>query len=208
MEDCTLFPMLYEEMKDLVPEVYFGGAEVPPYLHTEVDSTFSVEEIVSTIRSIGKGGNSSGFIDDKGIYFHIPDDEIIRVDLSKRFVFVSQPQLIGGESPSAWQIFSFLQEPVKRALFIALGRATLVEKTEGTLGLCKILDLIWAQERFLETKMKMVESEEARERGFAHLMKIYEEDTLGSSSEMWEFWDTFGGFLMTRSLGLVTRTIP
>jgi len=39
-------------------------------------------------------------------------------------------------------------------------------------------------------------------------MKTYEEEILGSSSEMWEFWDTFGGLLMERSLGLVVQTIP
>jgi len=35
--------------------------------------------------------------------------------------------------------------------------------------------------------MEMVESEEAREKGLAHLMKTYEEETCNSSSEMWEF---------------------
>jgi hypothetical protein len=208
MEDCTLFPMLYEEMKNIVPEVYFGGAEVPPYLQAEVDSTDSLEDLVSTIRSIGMGSNSSGYIDDEGIHFHIPDDEMIQVDLSRRFVFVSQPEVVGGENPSAWQIFRFLQEPVSQALFIALGRATLVEKTQKTLNLCIGLDQLWAQEGFLETRIKMVESEEEREKGLAHLIKIYEEVSLGSSSEMWEFWDTFGGLLMEWSLGLVVQTIP
>jgi len=202
----TLFPMLNEEMKDLAPEVYFGGAEVPAYLHAEVDSTDSLEDLVSTIRSIGTGANSSGYIDNEGIHFHIPDDEIIQVDLSKRFVFVSQPQ-VSGTNPSAWQIFKFLQEPVSQALFISFEREMFVEKAEHTLMLCKALDQLWDQDRFLETRMKMVESEEGREKGLAHLMKTYEEETLGSSSEMWEFWDTFGGLLMKRKFGLVVRTI-
>ena len=60
MEDCALFPMLYEEMRDLVPEVYFGGADVPAYLPIELDSTSSLEDIVSTIRSMVSGANSSG----------------------------------------------------------------------------------------------------------------------------------------------------
>jgi hypothetical protein len=207
VEDYTVFPMQYEKMKDLVPEVYFGGDEVPPYLHAEADSSCSLEDIVSTIRSIGTGTNSSGYIDDIGIHFHIPDDEMIQVDLSKRFIFVSQPEVIGGENPTAWQIFKFLQEPVNQALFIALGRATLVQKTERTLSVCKALDQLWAQDRFLDTRKEMVESEESREMGLAYLMKAYEEETLGSSSEMWEFWDTFGGLLMERSLGLVTRVL-
>jgi hypothetical protein len=79
MEYYTMFPILCEEMKYLMPEMYFGGMEVPAYLHVEADSTCSLEDIVSTIRSIGS--NSSGYIDDKGIHFHISDDEIIHVDL-------------------------------------------------------------------------------------------------------------------------------
>ena len=207
VEDCNLFPMLCEETRILVPEVYFGGAEVPPYLHADVDPASSMEEIVSTIRSIGIGANSSGYIDEKGIHFHIPEDDLIQVDLSKEFVFVSQPEVIGGENPSAWQIFSFLKEPVSQALFIALGRATLVQKSEQTLTLCKALDQLWAQDRFLQILIEMVESEEAREKGLARLMKTYEEETLGSSSEMWEFWDAFAGLLIERSLGLVVQTI-
>ena len=207
MEDCALFPMLHEEMRDLVPEVYFGGAEVPAYLHITIDPKSSLEDIVSEIRSIGSGANSSGYIDDEGIQFHMPDDEIIQVDLSKRFVFVSQPQVDGVENPSTWQIFKFLQEPVSQALFIALGRATHVQKSEQTLTLCKALDQLWAQDRFLQIKKEMVESEEEREKGLAHLLKSYEEETLGLSSEMWEFWEAFGGLLMERSLALIVKTI-
>lgn len=200
-----MFPILCEKMKDLLPEMYFGGMEVPAYHHAEADLTCSLEEIVSTIRSIC--GNSSGYIDDKGIHFHIFEDETIQVDLSKKFVFVSQPDVDGGELPSSWQIFSFLKEPVRIALFIALNRATLVEKTEQTLVLCKALDRLWDQERFLDVMGEMIGSEEARERGLACLMKSYEEDSLGSSSEMWEFWKTFGSLLMQCRLGLSVQTI-
>jgi hypothetical protein len=198
-----LFPMLYEEMKGLVPEVYFGGEEVPAYLHLECEASGSLEDLVSSIRAIGSGSTSSGYIDNEGIHFHIPDDETIYVDLSKEFVFVSQPGVTGGENPSAWQIFKFMQEPVSRALFIAFGRATLVEKTEWTLLLCKALDQLWSdEERFLETRKEMVEYEDAREKGLVCLMKAYEEGTLGSSSEMWEFWQTFAAHLMQDRLGL------
>ena len=202
-----MFPILCEEMKPLVPEVYFGLSEVPAYLHAEIDASSSLEVLVSSIRGIGTGSNSSGYVDSEGIHFHLQEDEMIQVDLSKEFVFVSQPEVEGGENPSAWQIFRFLQEPVRKALFIALGRATLVEKTEDTLELCKALDELWAQEgRFLETVMEMVESDEAKEKGLACLMKAYEEETRGLSSEMWEFWDTFSGLLMERSLRLSVRT--
>ena len=202
-----MFPMLYEEMKDLIPEMYFGGEEVPPYLHIKLNSTCSTEELVSIIRSIGSGGNSCGYIDDEGIHFHLPTEETIRIDLSKEFVFVSQPAIIDTEIPSAWQIFSFLMEPVKKALFIVSDRAILIEKTEHNLSVCKDLDILWAQDRFLETRVKMVESDEELEKGLAHLMKIYEEETFGSSTEMWEFWDTFHQLLMEHRLGVSVQTV-
>jgi len=45
------------------------------------------------------------------------------------------------------------------------------------------------------------------EKGLVRLMKAYEEENLGSSSEMWEFWGTFAGLLMERRLHLSVRTI-
>lgn len=206
MEDCPLFPLLCEEMKELLPEAYFGGMEVPAYLHINIGSGSSIEDIIATICSIGDGANSSGYIDNKGIHFHLPEDDLIQVDLSKDFVFVSQPHVVGGEVPTAWQIFRFLQEPVNKALFVAQGRASLVQKSERTFTLCKTLDQLWAEDKMQSLRMEMVESPDAQERGLSKMMEIYEKNTFGSSSSMWEFWDTFGSLLMTRSLGLVLQT--
>ncbi len=205
-----MFPMLYNEIKDLVPEVYFGGAEVPPYenpqLHQASARPYSyMEDIIHTIRALGI--NSSGYIDDDGIHYHTPYDDIIHVDLSKNFVFVSQPNVSGEENPSAWQIFSFLQAPVQLALFITAGNAKFVEKTEETLTLCKTLDQLWAQERFLQTRVDMFNFEEGMELGLPSLLMTYEGETYGKSSEMWMFWNTFGDLLMKNRLGLSVHTV-
>jgi hypothetical protein len=202
-----MFPLLYEEMKDLVPEVYFGGDEVPPYYHLRVESPETTEELVSSIRLIGCGSNCSGFIDGEGIHFHLPMDETIWVDLSKEFVFVSQPTADHGSFPTAWQLFFFLQEPVRKALFVGEHSATLVEKTGQTLKLCRTLDQLWAQDYFGDIRFEMADSDDAREKGLARLMKLYEEEVLGSSSEMWEFWNPFAGYLMTHNLGLLVTTL-
>jgi hypothetical protein len=207
VEDDTVFPTLRIEMKDLLPEAYFGGEEVPPYLSVELEGASSTQATVDRIRAIGTGNNSCGYIDEQGIHFHIPDDDSIRVDLSKAFVFVSQPNTSGGAFPTPWQVFFFLMEPAMRALFIGSGGATLVEKTDQTLRLCNALDVLWTQDRFLTTKMEMVESDEAKEKGLAFLMKVHEEGTIGSSSEMWEFWETFGMLLMERYLALAVTTL-
>ena len=197
-----MFPTLYNSMKTLLPEAYFGGQEVPPYCHADIEINPSVGNLVRAIRTIGGGSNSSGYIDEEGIHFHLPTEDEIFVDLSKRYIFVSEPNASGSKQPSAWQIFSFLREPVHQALFVAQDRAILVEKTEGTLDLCRTLDRLWAEERFLGIMEEMVESQGARDRGLACLMKAYEQDKFGSSTEMWEFWESFANFLMTRNLEL------
>jgi hypothetical protein len=201
-----MFPMLCEESKDLVPEVYFGLEGVPPYYHLRVDTVVDAETLASSIRSIGSGSECSGYIDCEGIHFHLPDDGPIRLDMSKEFVFVSQPNDVDGMTLSSWQILYFLQEPVRRVLLVMAHQSVLIEKTQPTLNLCSVLDQLWAREAFAEAKNEMIESEEAREKALARLMKVYEEEALGTSSEMWEFWETFGGLLMMERLGLVIKT--
>ncbi|HSQ73955.1 MAG TPA: hypothetical protein VLT13_00250, partial [Bacteroidota bacterium] len=47
--------MLCEEFKELVPEVYFGGCDVPAYMHIEMGPDPTIDELVSAIRFIGSG---------------------------------------------------------------------------------------------------------------------------------------------------------
>jgi hypothetical protein len=148
------------------------------------------------------GGNSCGYIDRQGIHYHIPEGETIQVDLSRKFVFVSQPGSPDGATVTPWQTFFFLMEPVRKALFIGEEHATLIEKTPETLTLCKVLDRLWSQERFLAHRMAMLESEEGRQEGLINLMCAFEEQTLGSASGMWRFWETFSPYLMTGRLHL------
>jgi hypothetical protein len=197
-----MFPMLYEESKNLVPEIYFGLAEIPPYYHLQIEADKPLGELVSAIRLIGCGSDCSGYIDEEGIHFHLPEDEVIHVDLSKEFVFVSQPCDLAGAAPTAWEVFFFLQEPVRRGLFIGKQHAVLLEKAESTMKLCLELDQLWAQEMFVDVRKEMAESVEARERGLAKLMKVYEDEGTGASSEMWEFWGTFAPLLMKEKLHL------
>ncbi|MBK7259409.1 MAG: hypothetical protein IPI01_16720 [Ignavibacteriae bacterium] len=130
----------------------------------------------------------------------------MRVDLSREYVFVSQPGDTESAMPSAWQVLFFPMEPVRKVLFIGANDALMLEKSRSTLQLCLALDQLWAQEVFLETRQAMVESDDARERGLAHLMKMHEEETGGTPTEMWEFWDVFG-HLMAERLGLRVETL-
>jgi hypothetical protein len=202
-----MFPMLYEETKDLTPEVYFGGDEVPPYYHLRTDEKKLMDDLLLSIRLIGCGSDCAGYIDGEGVHFHLADGDIIRVDMSKEFIFVSQPACPDGARPTAWQVFYFLQEPVRKALFIGEKDAILIEKTGATYDLCRTLDRLWAQDSFLEMIIAMADSEAAREKSLARLMKVCEEEGCGTSSEMWEFWGTFGNLLMGERLGLSVQLV-
>jgi hypothetical protein len=114
---------------------------------------------------------------------------------------------VGAATPSAWQIFRFLQEQSRRALFVGAGKAILIEKSDLTLSLCTELDQLWGQERFLPFIVEMAESEQLREQALTRLMKTYEDEKLGSASEMWNFWDAFSGVLMESNLRLNVHTI-
>jgi hypothetical protein len=202
-----MFPMLFDVMKGLTPEVYFGLEDVPPYAHIHVCRPTDLVDVVGTIRSIGNGVDASGYIDEEGVHFHLTGDDEIQVDLSKRFNFISQLSLPGTRMPSNWQVLRFLQEPVERAVYVGSGVATLIEKTEETLLLCRALDKTWASEAFVVTIQEMVLNETSRGRGLTHLMNRYEEETNGDPSPMWEFWETFSRFLMRDRLGLRVREL-
>jgi hypothetical protein len=204
-EENRMFPTLAEQTKELAPEAYFDGGGVPPYLHIELAHTIDLEVIISAVRSIGSGSNVCGYIDKRGVHFHIPQDDRIQIDLSKAFIFVSQPESPGAEDPGAWQVLQFLQEPAKRALLIGKKKATLIEKSDKTMALCAALDDIWAKDDFQPEIMKMMESDESLEHGLAVLMKRYEEEYFAESSEMWEFWETFRIHLMEHRIMLKVR---
>jgi hypothetical protein len=205
--ESTVFPKLTEQFKLMVPELYWGGSEVPPYEHLETAAGASPEELVLAICAIGPCANTSGYIDEGGVHFHVTEDESICVDLSKEFVFVSRPEDLSGAAPSAWQTFRFLQEPVRRALFIGAGQATLLGKTDATMSLCERLDSLWGQERLLPWQIEMVESEESRKKALALVMKMHEDESMGFSTEMWEFWDVFWPHLTKYRLGLAVDII-
>jgi hypothetical protein len=206
-EEYSMFPKLCESWKSKGPDVYFDGSGVPPHLPAEGMLSDLARTVWATARDLADGRKLSGYIDEEGIHYCISDDEPICGDLSQEFVFVAQPMLPGGAIPSAWQVFRFLQEPVKRVLFVGPEKSLLLEKTGRTMRVCAVLARLWSEERFAGLKTEMAGSKESRERGFSVLMKYYEQKELGSSSEMWEFWKTFANSLMELSLGLRVQSI-
>jgi hypothetical protein len=202
-----MFPQLWSETKDLAPEVFFGLSEVPPYGRITMPEDHVIEDLVDAIRQFVWTSNSSGYVEKDGIRFHREICDQVMVDLSRPFVFVSQPATVRGAHPTAWQILRFLQEPVRQVLFVGSTAAIHVRKTRGTMDLCVVFDKLWA-DAVPATEMGIAVEDEAKREGLlAGLMKLYEMEYFGEASVMWHFWKTFAQYLMVNKLRLDIRTI-
>jgi hypothetical protein len=203
-----MFPRLCETFKELVPEIYFGGDEIPPYLSVGLPEAYSLEEIVSAIRSFGSGSNSCGFIDAGAIYYHLDNTGHFQIDRSKEFIFLGDfTQETQTYHPSSFALLQFLQDPCRRVLFVNRERAVYIEKTPVTYALCTELDWVWEDIEASQLVMEAVDSGIYRDKVLALLMKTFENRKGSTSSEMWEFWATFRFLLMQERLKLNVRQI-
>lgn len=203
-----MFPTLFASLSNLAPEVYFGGCEVPQYWRRKRNAEATPEETVEEVRLVSMGQNGSGYVSADGIYIHLfEDDEEIHVDMSRDFIFISQPDLMPERVPSAWELLRFLQEPARRILWICKGFAIFAEKTPRTMAVCAELDRLWQEDAFMPLLQKAVEASDTRERLLPALMERYEIRTRGESSMMWQFYDTFGLLLAGDRLHISMRLL-
>lgn len=203
-----MFPHLCETFKELVPEIYFGGNEVPPYVTSGIPEPHSLEEILAAIRSIGSGSNACGFIDAGEIHYRLDYGGHFQIDRSKEFIFLSDfDRDTQTYHPSSFALLQFLQDPCRRILFVNRERAIYIEKTPQTYALCTELDWVWDDIEASQLVMEAVDHGIYREKVLALLMKTFEDRKNGDSSEMWEFWETFRGFLMIDRLMLKVTEI-
>jgi hypothetical protein len=203
-----MFPTLFASLSNLAPEVYFGGCDVPEYWRRKRTSEPTPEDAVEEVRLVSMGQNSSGYVCAEGIYIHLfEDDEEIPVDMSRDFIFISQPGIMPERVPSAWQLLRFLQEPARRILWICKGFAIYAEKTPQTMAMCAELDRLWQEDAFLPLLQKAVESSDTREQLLPALMERYENRTRGEASMMWQFYHTFGPLLAVDRLHISMRLI-
>jgi hypothetical protein len=202
-----MFPRRCERHKEDCPREYFGFKEVPPYFHAECDPGAPVPDIVETLRSTAVGSDLCGFIDRDGIHYHIAEEQGFSVDLSREFVFFSQPGVERGEMPLSRQTLRFLMEPSMNALFVGFHRATVIRKTPESLELCKDLDLLWDGDLLASFISDVVASKADGDSLLPRLMNLYEEPTYGTSTEMWNFWDVFWEYLLRHHLKLRVETI-
>jgi hypothetical protein len=201
-----MFPRLCETFKELVPEVYFGGEEIPPYLTSALPEGASIDEIVAAIREIGSGSNSCGYIESGFINYHLDDEGHFLIDRSKDFIYLADfGKETQGYQPSSFAVLRFLQDPCRRALFVNSESAVHVEKTPDTYDLCTELDRFWEDTEVSKPVMEAVDGGTFREKTLPILMRTFEKRTLGESSEMWEFWETFRILLMKDRLKLSVK---
>jgi len=203
-----MFPRLCETFKELVPEIYFGGDEIPPYQTSGLPDSNSLDDIVSVIRSVGCGSNSCGYIDACRIFYHLDDSGHFQIDRSKEFIFLGDfdPDT-KTYHPSSFALLQFLQDPCRRVLFVNREWAIYIEKTPQTYALCAELDWVWEDIEASQLAMEAVDIGTYRNKVLALLMKTFENQKNGDSSEMWEFWETFRFLLMKERLKLKVRQI-
>jgi hypothetical protein len=204
-----MFPTLYASLSNLTPEVYFGGASVPPYYRRQCAPEIAPEEVVRQVRLLMAGSNCSGYVSNDGIYLHMFDEEEeIQCDLSREFVIIAEPHAEAPMVPSSWQLMRFLQEPARRAIWITRQIAVYVEKSAQTMALCEKLDRLWQEDAFFPLVQEAVMNAEAHDLLLPALMRRYEQRATGDSTAMWQFYDTFGPILGRERLFLSMRTIP
>jgi len=200
-----MFPSLYRESENLVPQIYFGGEEPPPYFTAGLSEGATAEEIARQILLIGGGAESSGWIDNDRIFFHLAGGRF-QIDLSKEFIYLAAHDCPGRALPTAFMALRFLQEPCKRGLFVTNQQAVFLEKTAESDQLCKELDTIWGIWVELHGR-KMLTKVSKRRRILPCLMKYYEELMVGVSAVEWEFWDAFCFNLLEEKLKLKVEIV-
>ena len=202
-----MFSSQYKETENLVPQIYFGGEEPPPYLTASITDGATIVETAEDILLIGGGAQSCGYIENGRIFFHLCEGGEFHIDLSKEFIYLAAHESPGHVLPTAFMTLRFLQEPCRRALFITSREAVYLEKTADSYQLCNELDAIWGIWVGLCGK-KQISRKSQHCRILPCLMKYYEEVVVGVSSEEWEFWDAFCYDLLQKRLKLKVEATP
>lgn len=195
-----MFPTLWDHLKSLTPEVFFGGLDVPEYSKLEVADPTAVRELASAIRVNALGADWCGYIDSDGIHYHVVDEGDLHVDGSRDFVFLAPLTGDVPEVPSPLAILNFLQDPSWRELFVFKKSALYIEKTPATWNICAALDQVWQGDRMRSALADLISSEKHVTRALSALMKIHDEERNLEPSEMWEFWGTFWCLLIKERL--------
>lgn len=202
-----MFPSHYKETENLVPQIYFGGEEPPPYLTASIADGATILETAENISLIGGGAQSCGYIENARIFFHLCEGKEFHIDLSKEFIYLAAHESLSHVLPTAFMTLQFLQEPCRRALFITSREAVYLEKTADSYQVCNELDAIWDIWVGLYGK-RLIGRKSKHCRILPCLMKYYEELTVGNSSEEWEFWDLFCYDLLRKRFKLKVEATP
>ncbi len=204
----SVFPRLYETSKNLVPELYFGGDDVPPYLVAVLIENATIEDIVVTIREIATCSNSCGYVESGLVNYHLDDEGHFLIDRSRQFIFLADYAEENWDyHPSSIAVLQFLQDPCCRALFVGRDAAFYIEKTPETYALCTELDWLWEDLEVSGSVMEAIDDGNFRAKALPLLTKTYEKRRNGESTEMWDFWETFRIHLLKNRLKLLVKEI-
>ena len=197
-----MFPTLWNNLKPLAPEVFFGGAEVPEYNTLAVADPMEIADLATAIRANALSSNWCGYIDADGVHYHEVDEGDLHVDGSRDFVFLAPVAGDAPELPSPLAILNFLQDPTSRELFVFRKTALFIRKTPATWDVCARLDRVWQGEKMGQRLGELLPAGRHVTHALSSLMKIYEEENGLLPTEMWEFWRTFWPILLAERLHL------
>lgn len=149
---------------------YYGYEEIPPYNTIEVYSPDSAV-IAGSIRSLGE--NSCGYIDNGIVNHHFCEEGSYFINMDEKYVYAYFKDIEYADYLPELFILDFLKFNACKMLLIFEDNSFLLEKTEETYKVCKILDEIYESESFCSEVFIPAVQDKNPKKVFYKLMEIY-----------------------------------
>lgn len=185
-----------------VPMICIQGKTIPMYLLSLLPDGASIEEIIGAIRKIQNPGVIAGFIEDGGVYYHTFAKPPITLDMGRSFVLTCRKKRSPAPVCSS-EVLGLLLNPAQKFLDLTANRSVLIEKTEEAVPVCRGLQVLWNQERFVKARVGLGAVGEDM---LPSLMRAYDMDLRGVEDDRWNDWPTHAETLMRERLGMKVAT--
>lgn len=148
----------------------YGYDEIPPYRKLEVVST-EPKTIAVSIRLLGE--NSCGYIDNGVVNHHFCEKGSYFINMDDKYVYTYFKDINYTDILPKLMILDFLKFNACKMLIIFEDTSFLLEKTDETYNICKILDKIYASKSFFFGEIRPAVQEKNPEKVFNRLMEVY-----------------------------------
>ena len=147
-----------------------GYDEIPPYMKLEVAST-EPKVIAESIRSLGD--NSCGYIDNGVVNHHFCEENTFYINMDDKYVYTYFKDVNFTDILPKLMILDFLKFNACKMLIIFEDTSFLLEKTEETYKICKILDEIYESELFFFGDVRPAVQDKNPSKVFTRLLEVY-----------------------------------